>query len=564
MGFTTAGLANGGKTAHFEFSYDTTFAKADGADRTNAVLAKCEQDFNVMQGWFAGVSPKYGSVTVQIVNANTGASWSNSTITVTAPPGASAGFVRYLLASELVEQFMWSQNQGWFDDSLFGGDEGSKGEGLSRFLGVQLLAAAGLPAVTPGGFQVVPKWINGGRPNFVENTPDDTNPDPTTGCTACFIWFLNKQLGFSIQQIIAATPDDEDNNLVPVFQKLTGKTDAWSSLINLVNLHYPPGITYTPKSGDNLFPVSDLSQFMAPNAITCGYSEDTLVVLDKPVQAAVQVHLKSDNPALVQVDANVTVPAGGTNAKVTLKAPPIAGPFDVKTTKVHATYAGKTLTIEVDVVSPRPVSLVLSPDTVTTGNSSTATVTLDRASLAGPVVLELICGAPGFASLPNPPQLQIAQGATSGKFVITTPPSQVAFKPAKASVYATYGNDSVSATLTINSKVVAGIVNTVSLLPATVTAGNVSHGTVTLLQSVPTPTTVSLAAVDSGLGLPGGQPGNGSLVATVPSTIQIPANSTSGMFTITTNHNVAPNSKKKVSIWAQAVAFKTATLTVQG
>ena len=123
MGFTSAGLPNGGKTAHYQFSYDDTFSQADGVTRTNAVLAKCEQDYALMQSWFPGVSNKYGTLSVQIVNANAGASWSGSSITINPGTGTSPDFIRYLLLTEVVEQFMESQNKGWFQ----GSDEGSKG-----------------------------------------------------------------------------------------------------------------------------------------------------------------------------------------------------------------------------------------------------------------------------------------------------------------------------------------------------------------------------------------------------------------------------------------------------
>src|SRR6516165_9173425 len=108
----------------------------------------------------------------------------------------------------------------------------------------------------------------------------------------------------------------------------------------------------------------------------------------------------SDNPAVVSVPTTVTVPVGATFTTVTFQTASVAGPFAPKTVNVHAAYAGKTLTAAVDVVPPRVVSLTLSPDTVTAGDSSTATVTLDRPSLNGSVVVDLVCAAPGFATVP--------------------------------------------------------------------------------------------------------------------------------------------------------------------
>ncbi|OAI57519.1 hypothetical protein AYO50_01400 [Acidobacteria bacterium SCGC AG-212-P17] len=557
MGFTSAGLTNGGKTAHFQVAYDDSFSTADGVNRSNAFLAKCEQDFALMQGWFAGVNFGFAPLSVQIKNAGGGASWSNSNITINAGPGQSVDFVRYLLVSEVVEQFMNSQSKGWFQ----GSDEGSKGEGLSRFLGVQFKVANALSPVPFPGFGVVRSWLNGGRPNFVDNNPDDNQPDPTNGCTTCFIYFLHSQLGFTINQIIAAAAD----TLAGVYTKLTGMNDAWTRFINLVNNHYPAGSTYSP-AGDNIFPVSELSQFFAPNQITCGYSDTTQVFIDKPAMAEVNIQLKSDNPAVVSVPATVTIPVGGTSGVVTLSAPAIAGPFSPKLVNIHATYAGKTLTMAAEVVPPRVVSLTLSPNTVTCGDSSTATVTLNRPSLAGPVVANLICGAPGFAKVPA--QVTIPQGKSAATFQVTTPAIQIAFKTAHASIYATYSDSTAFAQLTVKSKVVAGILSSLVILPTTINVGGTSRGTVTLIEAVPTPTVVGLAASEvAAVGAPGGHlplPGNNSSVASVPAEITIPAGQTTGLFTITTNHNVMAHTKRNVSIMAVAVTFKYAALTVEG
>src|SRR5262249_20820973 len=150
----------------------------------------------------------------------------------------------------------------------------------------------------------------------------------------------------------------------------------------------------------------------------------------------------------------------------------------------------------------RVLSLTLSPALVTAGGASTATVTLDRPSLSDSVVLDLLCGAPGFATLPSPPQLTIPQGQSQGTFTITTPASALAFATAQVSIVAVYrllpsvSGTSASATLSVQSSVVAGILHGLTVFPATVTAGSQSGGTVTLVQAVGTPTVVGLAALE--------------------------------------------------------------------
>jgi hypothetical protein len=381
-----------------------------------------------------------------------------------------------------------------------------------------------------------------------------------TACTTCFIYFLHNQLGFSISAIVAAAAD----TLADVYKKLTGKTDGWVAFINLVNSHYPAGTSYSP-AGDNLFPVSALDQFFAPNQITCGYSESTQILLDKPAMAEVTIQLKSDNPAVVSVPPTVTVPVGGKSATVTLSAPAISGPFALKAVSIHATYAGKTLTMVADVVPPRVVNLMLSPDTVTCGQSSTATVKLNRPSLKGPVVVDLICIAPGFASVPA--QVTIPQNSISATFTVTTPDIAIAFKTAHASISASYADSTASAVLTVQPKVIAGILKSLTLFPATVTGGNISRGTVALMAAVPTPTVVGLAALEPAApGTPGVHlplPGNRSSLASVPAEITIPAGQTTGMFNISKQHDLVPGSKRTVSIMAAAVAVKYAVLTME-
>ena len=55
--------------------------------------------------------------------------------------------------------------------------EGSKGEGLSKFLAIQFLIANGYGGAAPPGYDVTAIWLNSSRPDYVNNNPDDaTNP----------------------------------------------------------------------------------------------------------------------------------------------------------------------------------------------------------------------------------------------------------------------------------------------------------------------------------------------------------------------------------------------------
>ena len=42
MGFTSANLTNGGRTAHYQFSYDDTFSAVDGWQRAAQAMTACD------------------------------------------------------------------------------------------------------------------------------------------------------------------------------------------------------------------------------------------------------------------------------------------------------------------------------------------------------------------------------------------------------------------------------------------------------------------------------------------------------------------------------------------
>ncbi|WP_353072971.1 hypothetical protein [Tunturiibacter gelidiferens] len=571
MAFTSSGLPNNGKTAHYQISYDTTLSPVDGVARALDLFNICEADFALMSGWFAGVNLIFNfPLPVQIVNAFGGASWSNPsgfqlifgsspTITIKPASGTSVNVIRYLLVSEVTEMFMVSKNNQWAEPtSLFqGGDEGSMGEGLSRFLGVQFQLANGIGGVPPPGAGVVPVWLNGARPDFVNNDPDDNRPDIVTGCTTLFIYYLFNQLNFSIQQIINAGA----SNLAGVYQNLTGQPAGWASFIDLVNRYYPPAFSpYTPK-GDNIFPVSDLNAFFPPNPITCGYGQTTLISIDRPAMAQVNVVLTSDNPGLVQVPGTVTIPVGGTSAPVTISTTAIPIPFAPQIVNLHASYAGKTITVACEVVPPYLTGLTIAPAKVTCGDNATGTITLSQPSLSGPVVATMLNGST-FANVPA--TVTIPPGVASQSFVITTPNIPIPFKTAICSIYATYGSSSASAVLLVASRVIAPIMSSLTVFPTTVTIGEISRGTVTLVEAVPMPAVIALEAMDPTVG-PGGPlplPGSASSIASVPASITIPPGQTVGIFNITTHGIVSPGTHHFVRIVAGGIPLMYAALTV--
>jgi hypothetical protein len=261
MALTSTGLTNGGVTAHYRFQYDDSLSapiNPGGPEpaRTNAVIAACENDFNQMAGWFGNIALDVNfTIPVNVTQNGGGAAWSlsggNLTVTIN-PANGNAAFVRYLLVAEMVEQYMRAQGLGWYGNNT----EGSEGEGLSRFLSGQFFILNGF-GNPPAGFANSNSWLNSPRADSVNNINlTDDGPDAITGCSTLFIWYLFAQLGFTINQIVAAGA----NTLGGVYRNLTGDTaDPFPFFKQLMDTAFPGTSTITTGNLDNPFPLGILS-----------------------------------------------------------------------------------------------------------------------------------------------------------------------------------------------------------------------------------------------------------------------------------------------------------------
>jgi hypothetical protein len=259
MAFTTAGLTNGGRTPHYALQYDDslqmTAANPTGIEpsRTNAVVATCEDDFDLMSGWFGGIGLDVNlPILVEVTPNGGGAEWylrnHNLQVRINSLNGPTI-FVRYLLVMEMVEQFMRAQGLGWFGATT----EGSEGEGLSRFLAAQFLAIQGFNH-PPANFADSNNWLNSDREDFVNNIdPADDKQDAKTGCALLFIYYLFAQLGYSVNAIVAARAP----TLGGVYKNLTGdSSDPFPAFKRLLDAHFPGRAIIPGPNFDNPFPLS--------------------------------------------------------------------------------------------------------------------------------------------------------------------------------------------------------------------------------------------------------------------------------------------------------------------
>ena len=254
MSYITTGLTNGGVTTHYKISYDNSLSQSDGKDRANNLIAACENDFTWMQNLFGGIDVKYSyPMDVHISPGSYArASW-GPPIDLQPGNGSDIFLVRYLLVSEVTEMFMEAQNKGWFGS----GNEGSAGEGLSRFLASQFLVSLGRSPVE-SGFDLANSWMSTtSRKDYVNNVdPGDHSIDDKTGCAILFIYYLFVQLGFSLNQIVAAA----DHELAGVYKNLTGDAgDPFPYFKALLDAAFPGTNTIGGSNPDNPYPLGALS-----------------------------------------------------------------------------------------------------------------------------------------------------------------------------------------------------------------------------------------------------------------------------------------------------------------
>ena len=271
--YTTAGLTGAGTTAHYQFQYDSALATS-GVEpvRTNLCIAKCENDFGLMKGWFGGIELPYAyPVSILVANLGGGASW-GPPITLKGN-GGDANFLRDLMVAEVTEMFMLSQGKGWFaaDDS----NEASNGEGLSHFLneefeigdgraaGLAFNAAiwlnSSLPVTNASSTRIGSAPANfdyGARFDYVNSVLEyDHSNSPASGCSVMFLWYLATQLGYTTSQIVqAASP-----TLGGVYRNLTGESgDPFPFFKLLMDNAYPQDVvsTIVAPNPDDPFPLA--------------------------------------------------------------------------------------------------------------------------------------------------------------------------------------------------------------------------------------------------------------------------------------------------------------------
>ncbi len=278
--FSSNGLTGGGITTHYALTYNTVLSASDGLNRANTVLASVENDYNWMSNLFGNVGlPFTLPISLELAGGGyAGAGW-GPPIRLQPGNGSSSDLVRYLIVSEVTEMMMDQKANGW-GYSYGDGNEGSKGEGLSRFMGFQFLAQKGLDTsiVSKGGstFFVANDWLSSTRTDFVNYNPDDNKPDATTGCTTLFVYYLYSQLTFTVGDIFNAGAQF----LSGVYTNLTGDPgDPFPFFLRLLNNAFPGTNTIgTGPNFDDPWPIGILSFWVDQNTFGRDQVQDIINV----------------------------------------------------------------------------------------------------------------------------------------------------------------------------------------------------------------------------------------------------------------------------------------------
>lgn len=246
------------------------------------------------------------------------------------------------------------------------------------------------------------------------------------------------------------------------------------------------------------------------------------------------VNLSDGGNVYIGVPASVTVQAGSRTADFTVTT---SGTTTNQTATISATQGAVTRTATLTVIPiALPSTLSLNPTSVAGGNSSTATITLDRNAPAGGVSLTISDNS----TLANAPAtVKVSSGNNSATFMVNTSPTSTTVG---ATITVRRGAISRSQTLTIAPPKIADF----QIAGASIQGGSSTTATVTLNGPAPANTTINIT--------------DNTVVTVVPTTATVTTGNTQVSFNITTIA-VATNHVSTVLVSLNGVG-KTDTLTV--
>jgi hypothetical protein len=208
----------------------------------------------------------------------------------------------------------------------------------------------------------------------------------------------------------------------------------------------------TPQTASlTVIPPIPSSLALSLTSVTGGTPSTGTVTLNGPAPSGgAVVSLSSNNPAVASVpqSGSVTVPAGATSATFTVTTSAVA---TSTTVTISASYgSGTPQTASLNVMPPMLSSLSLSPTTVTGGNRSTGTLTLNGPAPSGGAVVSLSSSNPSVATVPPSGSATVPAGSTTATFTVNT---NIVLFSTSVTISASYNSPTQSAILKVNSLV---------------------------------------------------------------------------------------------------------------
>jgi hypothetical protein len=176
------------------------------------------------------------------------------------------------------------------------------------------------------------------------------------------------------------------------------------------NIQRTATLTVQPPALTQMLPLNPLS-------VLGGATSQGAIQISSPAPAGFTVELRSTNPSLATVQANVTVPANSTSAMFTVNARPVPSTSRVS---IVASRAGVERSAELTVQPPALVGFEFLPDTVPAFEGSTGTLKLNGPAPGGTTISlsPAISSAASYPSSVSVPAgaTQITFGATGKRF----------------------------------------------------------------------------------------------------------------------------------------------------
>lgn len=208
------------------------------------------------------------------------------------------------------------------------------------------------------------------------------------------------------QQITSAAGQD----LAVVTDASGNVYTAWSQVVTTGNAD----IFFTRGANAPATSLSALS-LGAPSATGGNAILSTVTLSGAAPASGSTVSLVSSNPGVATVPTSVAVPAGATSGSFSVITSAVSSPTAVT---ISAMLNGVTQTSALTVVPPALAALSLNPSRVTSGNSSTGTVTLTGPAPSGGLVVTLASRQPNLAHVPA--NVTVPAGSTSATFAVRT------------------------------------------------------------------------------------------------------------------------------------------------